>query len=144
MIDVNNLRFDSDFRVYLAQVVGGRNHFRQPIGGVGFGEHRLSLQVREFDKVSIYKAQFAGSGPRQRLSLGRAQRAAADDQNARSQQTLLTLFTDAGKENLPAITIVLRLRHSYIGPRRVQSIETLISRKTTARLVLGTRTTSTG
>ena len=49
---------------------------------------------------------------RQRLSMGRTQRPATNNQYSRGQQPSLSFFANSTEENLSAVTIVHRLQYS--------------------------------
>ena len=110
MIHIDDLRLDFDFRIDFANVFGAGDNFWQTISSVAFREHRLALQIREFDKVAIGDSQTADARARQRFRLRRTQRATTNDQGARSKQTILAFFANPVEKNLAAVTIVLRFQ----------------------------------
>lgn len=88
-------------------MIGAGDGFRQALTCITFSEHRLALQVRRFNEVTINYAEFADARARQGLNLGRPEGPAADDQHARFEQAALPFPPDSIEEDLPAITIVL-------------------------------------
>jgi len=88
-------------------VSGAGDNFWQTISSVALGEHRLALQIREFDKVAIGDSQAAHARARQRFGLRRTERATTNDQGARFYQARLACCADPVEKNLPAVAIVL-------------------------------------
>jgi hypothetical protein len=100
------VRFDYYFGIDLAQVIGGSDGFRETLFSITLREHRLPLQIRTFDEVSINNAQVAHTRTRQRFSVGRTQRPATDNQYSRGKQPSLSFLANSTEENLSAVTLV--------------------------------------
>ena len=79
MISIDDFRFDNDIGIDLANMSGAGDRFWQAFSRVTLGEHRLPLQIREFNKVAIDDAQRSYARARQRFRLRRAKRATPDD-----------------------------------------------------------------
>ena len=123
MIHIDDLRFDFDVGIDFANVSGAGDDFWETIGSVVFREHRLALQIREFDKVAIGDSQTADARARQRFRLRRTQRATTNDQGTRGEQALLAFLADPFKKNLPAVAIVLRFQIWIILTSSVQPLD---------------------
>src|SRR5712692_2313006 len=120
MINIDDLRLDFDFRIDFTNMIGAGDGLWKTISSVALGEHRLALQIREFDKVAIGDSQTPDAGARQRFRLRRTERAATNNQCSRGQQAILAFFANPVEKNLPAVTIVLRFQF-WIILRLVQS-----------------------
>jgi hypothetical protein len=69
MISVDDLRFCNHIGIDFPNVSGAGYGFRQALSRVTLGEHRLPLQIRELNKVSIDDAQRSYARARQRFRL---------------------------------------------------------------------------
>jgi hypothetical protein len=93
-----------------------RNCFRQAIRGVGLSEHRLALQIREFNEVAIDNPEIADAGAGQRLGLRGSERAAADNYDPSLRQLPLAFYSDCREKDLTAVSFGAGLRIQIEGP----------------------------
>ena len=89
----------------------GRNGFGHRIGGVGFFEKELPLQVAWLDVIAVDDREAAHAGPRQRHGLQAAEGAASGHHGVRGQQALLSRLADPGKQNLARISLPIARGH---------------------------------
>jgi len=100
-IDIINDRFDPDIPIDLFEFLRCSHCLGQTLLGICFVEQYLSLQIAEFDKITINDLGGPDAGPDQEISHVRSQRAAADNQYGGPGNTDLTLLTDTAEKNLP-------------------------------------------
>src|SRR5262245_3968632 len=120
MIDVGNFWFDDNVTVDFTNAICAGNGFGQALSRVALCEHRLTLQVRELNKIPIDDAKSSHTRARQSLRLRRIKGATTDDYYARLQKPFLAIFADAVEKNLTAVSLVVcRTRfHHYSMPSR--------------------------
>ena len=102
--EVGNYAARLDGRIDAAQGACGGGGFGQGLGGVGFFEQPLALQVAGFHVVAVDDGQAADSRAGQRGGMEAAQRAGADDGGMCAEQRFLAVFAQT-EENLPGIAL---------------------------------------
>ena len=110
--EVGDLGLDDDVAVEGGDLAGGGDGLGQRLGGVGFVEQGLALQVAGLDVVAVDDAQGADAGARQQAGSGRAGGAAAHNGNPGRPQALLSFGADAVEQHLPRVAFLRSQRHS--------------------------------
>ena len=109
-----------EVRHHAARVNAGINARDMPLGGGGFGkglggggflEQPLAMQVARLHVIAIDDGEGADPRPGQRRDVKTSQRAAAYHGRVRPQQGLLSPFPDAWKQNLPRVALALGRVH---------------------------------
>jgi hypothetical protein len=107
---VRHVRLGFHVRVDLTDATRARHRFRHAFARIALREHRLPLQIRLLDEITIHDPQTPHACTRQSLDLRRPQRAAPDDEHTRRTQARLPLPANPGKQNLPAISLLHKIR----------------------------------
>jgi hypothetical protein len=93
-----------------------RNCFRQAIRGVSLSEHRLALQIREFNKVAIDDPEISDSGTGQRFGLRGSERTATDNYDSSLRQLPLAFYADGREKDLTTVSFGAGLRIQIEDP----------------------------
>ncbi len=107
-----NLRLNHNLRVEGRNFARGSDGLGKRLGGVGFVEERLALQVAGLDVVAVDDAQRADASASQQSGQGRSGGAAANDGDLGGRQLPLSFFADAAEENLAGIASSRRRRQA--------------------------------
>ena len=103
-----------DLGVHASQSPRCGHGFRQTLGGVGFLEQKLALEVAPLDKIAIDDAKPAHAGPHQDLGFHGAEGAAADDGYRSRPDPLLAFGTQRGEAALAGVTGLRGMHHIQI------------------------------
>ena len=109
---VGDVRLDRDLAIEGGNLAGGGNGLGQGLGGVGFIEQRLALEIAGLDVIAVDDADGADAGAGQQSGGGRSGGAAADHGDARGAQALLSFGADAMKQHLARVAFLGSQRHS--------------------------------
>src|SRR5690348_4109574 len=81
-IEVGDLRFNGDIRIECLDLSRGGKRLGQRLGGVGFIEQHLALQVARLNVIAVDEAQESNSGAGQHSRGCRSCSAAANENNS--------------------------------------------------------------
>ena len=100
-IDVVDDRLHVDSGVDGPEAVTCRGRLR--CADVRFVVEHLTLEIREFDDITIHKTDPTDASPREQVRGDGSQCTATDQKHARLIQPLLTFFTDSGNQHLSVV-----------------------------------------
>ena len=103
-VGVGNDGVDLDLVIDLLQTPGGGDGFGDLLGGVALVEEDLALEIGQLDEVAIDDSQETDAGAGEELGSDGAERAAADEEQARFCEAILALGADLGKKLLAVIS----------------------------------------
>lgn len=108
------MRSDEYVRIEPVQTAPSRDCFRKFVQSIRLFIQPLTLQIRQVNVIAVDEDQAADAGASERFRLIAPQGTATDDCDRSSADTLLSLFSDRGKQHLPRITIGKGRRHTTI------------------------------
>ncbi len=104
IVHIGDDRFDRHFGVDSSKSSSGGNNFGQVIGHILFIEQNLTLQITEFDEVSIDNTNMPHASSDHRVGQNAAQCSAAHQQDSTVGEFLLSLFADSGEQHLLVVS----------------------------------------
>jgi hypothetical protein len=105
-IHVVDSGIDLDGGIDAAQLLFGRNRFREVVPDVLFIEKRLPLKIRKLHKVAVNQPHEPDTRTDDLIGSNRAERTEPQNQNASRCQPLLSGVADRGEPPLPRISII--------------------------------------
>jgi len=103
---VSYYAFDGYLTVDGAKAAFSGDGLGKRFASVGFIEQSLSLKVGRLDEIAVNDAQVADAGANEQIGGCRAQRAATDQDYARGQEPLLSIFANTGEKDLARVSIL--------------------------------------
>ena len=114
--EVGDARVDGDGGVEEGDLAAGGFGFGEGVAGVGLVEEDLTLEVGGLDEVPVYEGEGADACTGEQGGSGRSGGSDADDGDMGVGKVLLSGRADAGKEDLPGVT--LRIRDGWLAEMR--------------------------
>jgi hypothetical protein len=111
-VQVFDKTLNGDAAIDATQFALGGDGFGQGLTRVVLVEKRLALQIGGLDKVAIENPGAANSSANEQASSSRADGSAANDNDARCEQALLTFFADSSEEHLTRVLSLKRIEQA--------------------------------